>query len=203
MDTSPEGRSQLEHVGEILSNRRFTVRQIKASDQERAIHSTEALIDGYERRNAQNKRDLLTPRMETDERLRDGNTPGPYMLRMKMKDFAATSGRVDTSEWDEYNHERPETILARMHNAANDAISSVRPGETAVLVSHGDPSAMLLALLGDGFPPNLDTMRNHDLYPAKGEAIAVIFEDAPDTGVLYPFAAYSLTNTPQSGKKTF
>ena len=178
---SIEGKDQMGQVAKILSSRRFNSIGIFSSPETRAIESAETL------------REILqsaTADIKTLDGLDDSLSPGPYMEGMKMAEFMKLDGNVyDKDRWGEYGHESPESIARRTQDTFWSIARSLKAGENAILVSHGDPIAWLLNSL-EGSKVSPDKLRDM-IYPNKGEAVVAVID--PKGNI---FTMYSL-NGPQ------
>lgn len=184
---SDEGQAQMAVVAKTLSGRKFNVVRVVSSPETRAQESTQGILAGL-------KSELL---IQTAAELDDALCPGPYLLGIAMLDFARQNMDVydGSSKWEDFNHETPASIKERIQHIFWQTAKGLKVGETALLVSHGDPIAFLLnALEGTDVPPA--ELRNA-IYPKKGEATVAVI--GPD-GKL--FTAHSL-NGPQLQSKIF
>jgi probable phosphoglycerate mutase len=79
-------------------------------------------------------------------------------------------------------------VLARIL-AWSDRMLRRHPGETVVGVTHGDP-AMMARLYFLGQDVTIETLRQRDLYPAKGSITRLVFTGRGPARALHPTVIY-------------
>lgn len=184
---SDRGKQQMTDVGKILSSRKFNITSIFSSPETRALESIKAIRTGS---------DSTLP-VQIVEELDDAMAPGPYTEGMSMETFMGLAGNVyDENRWGKYHHESPGSITKRTRDAFWKIAKDLRVGQTAVMLSHGDPIAFLLNAL-DNKKITPAELRNA-IYPKKAEATAVII--GPDAKV---FTMYSLNRAQLNESKVY
>jgi len=182
---SIQGKDQMRQVAKTLSDRRFNSVGIFSSPETRAIESAETL-----RENLQS----AVIEIKTLDGLDDSLSPGPYIEGMKMGEFMKLGGNVyDSSRWGKYDHESSESIVSRTQNIFWRAARSLKAGENAILVSHGDPIAWLLNSL-EGSEISPDKLRDM-IYPKKGEAVVAIIDPKGELFTMYSLNGPRLTSS--------
>lgn len=163
---SNEGRSQIESLAKHIQSRHFSPKEVISSPLSRATETSEIFKDRLH----------IGNNVRVVEYLNDTKAPGVWMEQIKFSDFMKTGGNVyDSKRWEKYDHETPQEIVNRMKTALYNIAGSIRPGESVIIVSHGDPIAWLLNVVVDNKMPNPENLRD-SIYPAKGSAVAVIFD---------------------------
>ncbi len=176
MHLSKMGEKQMKDVAGVIQERKFHCVRIDVSPETRTQESMREL-----------QKQLNVSTQRTVDDLDDTYAPGPYVEGVKMREFQQMSGDVyDSRRWGNYNHEQPVNIVARMKKAVHDMSEDLRVGQAGVILSHGDPIAWLLNSIASDTMPEPKNLRSA-LYPAKGQAVAIIF-DSENTF----FAAYTL-----------
>ncbi|OGD08932.1 hypothetical protein A2397_05035 [Candidatus Amesbacteria bacterium RIFOXYB1_FULL_44_23] len=171
------GQTQMRELSDVLNKRRFKCTKIASSPETRAVESAEAMAS-----------QLAVP-IKVDARLDDNFAPGPFIEGMSLDQLAQSGGNVyDEQRWGKYNHEQPKAVIARTQSIFKDTANGLNVGETAILVTHGDPASWLLNSFKTDGTPTAASLRTSQ-YPAKGEGILVILD--PDSHEV--FSSYSLT----------
>lgn len=175
---SEAGRVQMYHTGELLQERGFQIERIDVSPEIRADESAHALNRVLH---------VSDEAMRVNDLLDDTYAPGPFKEGMTLDELTAIGGDVyENNRWKEYVHERPEDIITRMNTAFWQSAKNLQTGQTAILVSHGDPIAWLVNTISGEVIPQPKDLRNL-LYPSKGEGVVAII--GPDNKI---FSLYSL-----------
>lgn len=174
MHLSSEGRKQMRELAQAIKEKGFKNIKIFSSPEIRTRESAEIL-----------REKLNIRKIEIDDNIIDVYAPGPYYEGMTMAEHRSMKGNVyKKSRWGKYDHERPEEIVKRMKRAFWRAAQKVKPGETAILVSHGDPLGWLINTLLTGKIPEPQKLREI-IYPGKGEAMVAIIDPKGELFTLY------------------
>ncbi len=171
---SKAGRSQMKELGEAISKSRFTITRIYTSPQTRTKESSEEL-----------SKTLGGVEVVVDDDIDEAFAPGPYLEGMTMDKFVKDRVNVyDENTWRKYNHENPSGIIARMQRALMRITQELKNGETAVIMSHGDPVAWCLNSLNGGEIPQPKNLREM-IYPTKGESFILKIETDNKISILH------------------
>jgi broad specificity phosphatase PhoE len=173
MHLSQEGEKQMKKLGQAIKKMGLENITLYSSPQIRALESAKILM-----------KKLGLKSIEIEDGLTDIYAPGPYQKGMTMAEYEAIGGNVYTERWDEYNHERPKEVVDRMNKAFQKISKQTKPGEAAILVSHGDPLGWLIHALGAEGIPKPERLRDKN-YPAKGEAWLVVINPNSEVTTLY------------------
>ena len=162
---SDYGRKQLEALGRVILKKKFKVGKFRYSNQTRAVESAQAL-----------NKILKVKDFKIESRLRDAYAPGGYLEGMKMDEIKKNPGFVyDNKNLNKYNHEKPQDIVRRITKVFTETVKTLEIGNTAILLSHGDPIAWWINNQVSGKLPKPKELRNL-IYPNKGEAIVVVID---------------------------
>lgn len=173
---SNAGIDQMKELGELLNERKFTVTKIYTSPQTRTMESSKELskfLGGVE--------------IIVDDDIDEVFAPGPYLEKMTMDEFSKNKINVyDENAWGKYSHEKPSGVIARMQRALIRITRALRNGETAIIMSHGDPLAWCLNTLNGQKMPQPENLREM-VYPEKGEAVLLKVEKYNKISILLIF----------------
>ncbi len=159
------GKEKLRNLAKLIETRKFRINQILTSPETRTVESLKSMNDI-----------LRIQDTKIDEDLDEIFAPGPYKEGLTIKFWEGIHGNTyDRNRWGSYNHEEVQTIIDRMNRVFWKAAKSLKKGEAAILVSHGDPIAWWINHQITGKEP--DPARQSELlYPAKGQAIVAILD---------------------------
>lgn len=150
------GTTQMTTLSDTLLKRKFLVSLARTSPEFRAIQSLSILIQGQQ---------LARP-FQIDSNFDDSDTPGPIVDKMTMSQLAEVGGNVYTDP----RNEQPGSIAWRMREGIYNLQTALKPGQTGLFVTHGDPSAWVThVLVNDGTLPDPQNLRD-EAYLGKGEA---------------------------------
>lgn len=163
---SQYGKTQMIALGRIIKQRKFNIACIITSDQIRAIESAQALNTVLEVKDFQ-----------INAKLKEVFAPGPYKRGLTMDEFKKSMGDAyDAKLWGEFKHETIENVFNRMNDGFLSIINQLKPNQTGVMVSHGDPLAWWINFHASGKLPDPKNLRQH-IYPNKGQALAVVIDE--------------------------
>lgn len=161
------GKKQMQDLGKIILDKQFRVILAKVSPETRAQESIAALLESMG----------LTLQPEIDPDLDDNEASGPYKKRMSLDDIKKFGGNVyEGAQWAEFNHEKAEAVLERMKKVFFGIAQRIGEGETAIMLSHGDPTAWLLNDIVARNVPAAKDLRSSAIYPNKGEGYQVTLD---------------------------
>lgn len=177
------GRQQISATIKAILQRGFKIASIYTSPETRTMESSKIIeqISGV--------------KSKKSEELDEVYAPGAYMEGLSMTQWAELKKKskgdaYDIEIWGKYNHEKPSSVIARMTRFYYHIAKSVRDGETAIFISHGDPIAFLINYLINKKIPDHKILRQL-IYPTKGQAIVTIIN--PDN----KFFNYDLITGPE------
>lgn len=157
------GKKQLRALGKVIKKKKFFVIKIRFSNQIRAVESANTLNGILQVKNS-----------KADSRLKDVYAPGAYLERLNMDEWKEKKGNAyDKKRWAEYNHESPESIISRFNKVFQETAATLKTGEAAILLSHGDPIAWFINYKITGKLPDPKKLRSL-IYPNQGEAIVIV-----------------------------
>lgn len=162
------GREHMQKVGELIKAKEFNLTKLFVSPETRTQESALEL-----------NKSLALP-TETIDNLDDVFAPEPYLKGWSMNKLIALGGNV-------YNlprTESPQSITQRMLKTFNAAAGSLKVGQTAILLSHGDPIVFLTHFLKTGSIPDPEILRKI-VYPAKGQAMVTVIGPEEKIFTLY------------------
>lgn len=163
MHLSPRGIEQMKNLGRLIEEKGFKVQNIYISPEIRCQESIRYLIEGHH-----------FSKWGIEQDLDDNYAPGPYLLGMTMDQLKEIGGNVYEGPMAKrYHHESPEQIVKRMRKAFDRAVLRLDIGETAILVSHGDPLAWLFNDIIIGYIPVPSVLRD-SFYPEKGVGTVIV-----------------------------
>jgi broad specificity phosphatase PhoE len=155
------GKEHMQKVGELIATKKFNLTKIITSPE---IRTQESALE------LKNKLDLP---ITIDNYLDEVYAPDPYNRGWKMDKLIDLGGDI----YNLPNTESPESVTRRMLKIFNITANSLKTGEAAILLSHGDPIVFLTQFLKTQSIPNPKILREI-AYPAKGQAtIAIIGAD--------------------------
>lgn len=171
---SKAGIDQMRELGESLRERKFIVTRIYTSPQTRTMESSEEL-----------NKTLGGVTIIVDDDIDEAFAPGPYLEGMNMDEFSKNKINVyDENVWEKYNHEKPSNIIERIQRTVMRSVKGLKEGETAIVVSHGDPIAWFINSLNEQKVPQPENLREM-IYPAKGDAVLLTIEQNSKISILY------------------
>ncbi|HSW89393.1 MAG TPA: histidine phosphatase family protein [Patescibacteria group bacterium] len=134
MHLEPQAKERLEKLATTLKLRKFVPAIFINSPQTRAVETAQIL-----------QQILGVAQLETDERLSDARSPGPYETGLPLDVFREQGPDIfDADAWAGYNHEKRGEVEHRMNASLDDIIDKLKPGQIGMLVSHGTPLELLL-----------------------------------------------------------
>jgi broad specificity phosphatase PhoE len=158
MHLSTLGKEHMLEVGQLIKAKGFNLTKIFTSPETRTQESVTQL-----------NKTLKLP-VEIVDDLDDVYAPYPYQQGWKMDRLMAIGGNG-------YNlplSESPESVTKRMLKVFNTAAGSLKTGQAAILLSHGDPIAFLIYILKTNSVLDPEKIRQVQ-FPKKGQvAVAVI-----------------------------
>lgn len=164
---SEEGRKQIGELAVLIKQRKFRCVRLFTSPETRTIESTDKL-----------KEVLGIQSAEIIAGLDEVYAPGPYREGVKLSEHEKHVGDVYLNpKYKKYNHEAPDSTVARMNNVFWEKVNTIKVGETAVFVSHGYPIGWWINKQVTGKLPHPEKLEE-SIYLNKGEALVVII--APD-----------------------
>jgi broad specificity phosphatase PhoE len=138
---------------------------ISYSNQTRAVESAKEL-----------NRELGVFDEQVEPRLKDLYAPGAYLEGLTMNEWKKHKGNAyDKVRWGKYNHEEPESVIKRIAEVFWERVKRLKVGQTAILLSHGDPIAWWINHQVVGKLPQADALRDQ-IYPNQGQAIVCIID---------------------------
>src|SRR3989344_632407 len=155
------GKKQLRALGKVITKKGFKIVRILHSNQTRAVESAKSLNEI-----------LKVKGFQEEKRLSDVYAPGGYLEGMKMAELRQRPGDAYSPRWKKYNHETPPQIYTRFNQVFLDVVNTLDLGETAILVSHGDPIAWFVNYKIAGKFPDPEKLRNLT-YPNQGQGIVL------------------------------
>jgi len=158
---SPEGIIQMMALGKLIKEKGFRTQYLWTSPSVRAKESAEAL-----------NRVLQVDNFRVVEDLDDVYCPGPYRMGMTMVELETLGGDVYGGMYGEV--ESPEDVAARLSRVYWRMADLLTPGETGILVTHGDSSAWLIRKLVFGSLPEPKHLRDDFYLPKAGAYVTVI-----------------------------
>jgi len=164
---SAKGINHMQKTADLIRAKEFDLTYIFTSPEMRTQESALEL---------KNKLDLP---IKIDNYLDEIYAPDPYNKGWKMDKLISLGGDV----YHLPNTESPESVTRRMLKIFNIAANSLRVGQAAILVSHGDPIVFLTHFLKTNSIPDPKILREIT-YPAKGQALVVVIEPS---GKLFTF----------------
>lgn len=160
-----QGKDQLNSLGKVINKRKFRVVKIAYSNQTRAVESAKEII-----------KELKILDETTEPRLKDLYAPGAYLEGLTMDDWKKKKGNAyDKVRWGKYNHEEPVKLIDRVNGVFWENVNKLNVGQTAILLSHGDPIAWWINNQVMGQIPPADLLRDL-IYPNQGQAIVCIID---------------------------
>ena len=159
------GKEQLRVLGRVIKKKKFLVTKIRYSNQTRAVESAKALNEL-----------LRVKDIKVEAKLKDVYAPGGYLEGMMMDELKKKPGDAyDPDRWSKYHHESPKHVCDRIDKVFQETKSNLNLGETAILLSHGDPIAWWINYQVMDILPN-PTMLRSLIYPNQGEGIVVVLD---------------------------
>ncbi len=164
---SEDGHEQMRQVGRKIKEAGLEPVYIYTSTLTRAIQSAEAIAQSFPGIQILKEPDLQDP-----------IAPG---LELKTDDWLA---EIEAEGHDVYSHpefvktiESKEAVAERMERVLK-YVCADHAGETVIVLSHGDPIALLRARLRNPAAqlPSITQMKQDSAYPIKGEAWCVTFD---------------------------
>lgn len=161
MHLSESGRTGIEELAIAIRSTGYKCTMIWTSPETRTVESSHILA-----------KILDIARIETKNELDDVLCPAPYLAKMTIKDLENRGG-------DLYDlcQEKPGDIVRRMEAVFQDFAGKLENGETGIIVSHGDPTALLLHKLIRHNIPDPKSLRDELYLPKSGAAVLTLGED--------------------------
>lgn len=157
---SQKGQDQLRRVGETIKKSGLNPVFLWVSPETRAIESTEELDKSF------------NLSYEIKSELDEVYAPGPYQKRITMSKWEILGNHYDRKIWAQYNHETPKDVVSRMTNIFWQMVGKLQPGQSGILLSHGDPTCWLLnKIILNEVPEYHQAQKNFFLH--KGQAVVI------------------------------
>lgn len=161
---SKEGLEQMKKMGELLRKKKINIQKIWTSPETRAIESTDECNASFH----------LSVRQKTD--LNETYAPGPYQEKISLDTWTRTGDAYDMVRWGKYHHENPQQTVLRMSRVFWEMAGVLKPGQTGICISHGDPLAWLTADLLTKTIPTYKVLKKK-YYLEKGEGMVFVVND--------------------------
>lgn len=163
---SRKGKKEIKALSQVIKKRKFKIKNLITSPETRTIESSQVLTENLK----------FVDEPKVDNSLDDVYAPGAYFEGITMDQWERLEGDAyDLRRWGKYNHESPEEVIKRLKNAFWNNVKSLKSGETAILVSHGDPIAWLMSsFISQKIAPSIKELRK--ITPKKGQGIAVLID---------------------------
>lgn len=160
-----KGRKMMQALGETIKKRIFRIATVYTSPETRAKESAEALLKGM------SSKKKFQVRTEID----DVCAPGAFIEGISLTEWLKKNGNAyDQSRWKNYKHETQPEIVERMKDFFWQISSQLKTGQTAAMISHGDPIAHLIYYLLHSKIIDPKLIPEHT--PLKGQANIFIFD---------------------------
>ncbi|MBU0618612.1 histidine phosphatase family protein [Patescibacteria group bacterium] len=171
---SAEGKKQLVNLGQLITRLELDCQRIFSSPESRTQESAEILGA------------ILNIKITITDDLDEIYAPGPYLEGLLLDQWQKSDGNCyDLQTWGKYKHESREDVLSRMKRAFKQTVQFLQPGESSILVSHGDPIAFLANWLVSGKIHDPTTLREA-IYPSKGTGIIAAVDPEGSVIGLFP-----------------
>lgn len=157
------GKKQLRALGKVIIKKGFRVVKFRYSNQTRAVESAISL-----------NKVLKVKDFKIEPGLKDVYAPGPYLEKLSLVEMKKIKGEVYLDKrWDKYQHENPTSVTKRIDSVFRKTATELKPGQTVILLSHGDPIAFWINKNVSGKYPNPKKLRDL-IYPKQGEGIVIV-----------------------------
>lgn len=157
------GKEQYKLLGQLIK-KQFKIVKILYSPETRAKESVEALNEVLE---------LNKYSVKEDAGLDEIYAPAGYKERLSLDEWNKVSGNAyDKVKWAKYNHEMPLSIINRFEITFNKLVNELKPEETGILISHGDPIAWWIYYKVNNLIPEYTRLKDF-IYLKKGEALVI------------------------------
>jgi broad specificity phosphatase PhoE len=156
MHLSETGKTGVQELAKAIKDGGYNCVVLYTSPEIRAIESSQILA-----------KTLGIAGTETIDELDDVLCPAPYLAKMSIRDLENRGG-------DLYDlcQEKPDDIVRRMEPVFWNLAGKLQNGETGIIMSHGDPTALLLHKLINHTVPEPKKLRDN-LYLPKSGAVAI------------------------------
>lgn len=163
---SKEGHRQMEQVGKTIKERGFEPKKIYSSILTRAKQSSNEIAKSFPQ-----------IKIVLEEDLQDVYAPTLTSKTIEWLHEMEAQG-VDLYEHPDYVGDMETKVeIAKRMKKVLDKIILDNPGDTVIVLSHGDPIAFLKAMITNSKEPIPSTskLKNNGHYPQKGEVWCVTF----------------------------
>jgi len=159
------GKKQIKDTGLRIKDEGENIIKIVSSPAQRTRETAEIL------------KSILFADISIDKRLNETYAPGPYLEKIVKTDPIVHKGFFYDKRWAKYKHETIEDVGLRMKEIFDETTKVLKDGEAEILVSHGDPIAILFRYLMTNKFPIPDNVHLKPYYLEKGEAIMILISE--------------------------